>query len=636
MKPKLSVYLSDQVAKRLTLAANRPGTNKSAIVDAALDRFLNPERDQSGDAALVRRLDRMSRQLGQIDRDLSITAETIALFVRYYLTITPPLPSGDQNAARALGRERFDMFVAQVGKRVASGGRLVADVMERVSASNPDLFFRNLKRARRWASQRQTMKLIPVQWTQRASRRSILRKDERRSAMSDLLSPETRERRRNMLRTAMGPAIALALDEPDVVEVLVNPDGRLWLDRHGSGRADTGVVLTPHEAERIIRLVASHVRAEASGSSPVVSAELPETGERFEGLLPPVTLAACFAIRKPAMTTFRLADYVKAQIASPVMAKILTAAVAEGRNILVAGGTGSGKTTLANALLAEVAGLDQRVVIIEDTRELRCDAKDAVALRTKPGVATLADLVRSTLRLRPDRIVVGEVRGGEALDMLKAWNTGHPGGIATVHANSARAALYRIEQLIQEAVTTVPRRLIAEAIDLVVFIKGRGPGRRIETAVEVKGLDLSGSTSSKFRPACRTQSIILDRKLENPMMFGLRKSTRVRLGRVRDVAGPVMAEFGASAIVTLLTVSTAHAAGSGMPWEAPLERILESVQGPVAKIVAVMIITVTESRSPLATLRAASERWSRSCSAYPSPLPQARFFYRSFPSAAER
>jgi len=318
--------------------------------------------------------------------------------------------------------------------------------------------------------------------------------------LSDLLSPETRERRRNMLRTAMGPAIALALDEPDVVEVLVNPDGRLWLDRHGSGRADTGVILTPHEAERIIRLVASHVRAEASRSSPIVSAELPETGERFEGLLPPVALAACFAIRKPATTTFRLSDYVRAQIASPAMAKILTEAVARGRNILVAGGTGSGKTTLANALLAEVAGLDQRVVIIEDTRELRCDAKDAVALRTKPGVATLADLVRSTLRLRPDRIVVGEVRGGEALDMLKAWNTGHPGGIATVHANSARAALYRIEQLIQEAVTTVPRRLIAEAIDLVVFIKGRGPGRRIETTVEVKGLDLSGDYVLEIPP----------------------------------------------------------------------------------------------------------------------------------------
>ncbi|WP_407175368.1 P-type conjugative transfer ATPase TrbB [Bradyrhizobium sp. STM 3562] len=310
--------------------------------------------------------------------------------------------------------------------------------------------------------------------------------------MSDLLSPETRERRRGMLRTAMGPAISLALEEADVVEVMVNPDGKLWLDRHGSGRAGTGVILTAQEAERIIRLVASHVRAEASASSPIISAELPETGERFEGVLPPVSLAPCFSIRKPATTTFHLSDYVRAQIVSPTVTRVLAAAICERRSILIAGGTGSGKTTLANALLAEIARLDERIIIIEDTRELRCDARDAVTLRTRPGVANLADLVRSTLRLRPDRIIVGEVRGAEALDMLKAWNTGHPGGIATVHANSARAALYRIEQLIQEAVATVPRRLIAEAIDLIVFIKGRGPARRIETVAELKGLDPSG------------------------------------------------------------------------------------------------------------------------------------------------
>ncbi|WP_051334902.1 hypothetical protein [Bradyrhizobium sp. Ai1a-2] len=145
MKPKLSAYVSDSVAQRLELAARRPGTNKSAIVDAALDRFLNPERDTAGDAALVRRLDRISRQLERTERDLSVMAETIALFVRYYLTITPPLPSGDQDAARALGRERFDMFVAQVGKRVASGGRLVADVMDRITTSKPDLFMRNIE-----------------------------------------------------------------------------------------------------------------------------------------------------------------------------------------------------------------------------------------------------------------------------------------------------------------------------------------------------------------------------------------------------------------------------------------------------------------------------------------------------------
>jgi P-type conjugative transfer ATPase TrbB len=260
------------------------------------------------------------------------------------------------------------------------------------------------------------------------------------------------------------------------------------------------VILTPHEAERIIRLVASHVRAEASGTSPIISAELPESGERFEGLLPPVTLAPCFAIRKPAGKILHLKDYVAAEIMTPIVAKVLAEAVAEGRNILVAGGTGSGKTTLANALLAAVAVLEQRVVIIEDTRELQCAAKDTVTLRTKPGVATLADLVRSTLRLRPDRIIVGEVRGPEALDMLKAWNTGHPGGIATVHANSARAALYRLEQLVQEAVVTVPRRLIAEAIDYIVFLKGRGSGRRIDAIVEVKGLDSGGDYALVLPP----------------------------------------------------------------------------------------------------------------------------------------
>jgi type IV secretion system protein VirB11 len=177
---------------------------------------------------------------------------------------------------------------------------------------------------------------------------------------------------------------------------------------------------------------------------------------------------------------------------SAEVARLLSLAVVEKRNILIAGGTSSGKTTLANALLAELGARDERVILIEDTRELQCAAPDTVALRMRPGVVTMADLVRSTLRLRPDRIIVGEVRGGEALDMLKAWNTGHPGGIATVHANSARSALYRLDQLIQEAVVTVPRRLIAEAIDLIVFIAGRGTGRRIAAVECVEGLDAAG------------------------------------------------------------------------------------------------------------------------------------------------
>ena len=308
---------------------------------------------------------------------------------------------------------------------------------------------------------------------------------------------ESFERRRAMLRTAFGPAIAAALADPLTIEVLVNPDGVLRLDRLGEGRTDTGERLEPAQVERIVRLVASHVRAEVHAAAPIVSAELPPhgdglAGERFEGLLPPVAPGPCFAIRKPASRIYSLADYVRDGVMTAEAAQALALAASERRNILVAGGTSSGKTTLANALLAEIARLDERLVIIEDTRELQSAAPDTVALRTRPGVVSMADLVRSTLRLRPDRIIVGEVRGPEALDMLKAWNTGHPGGIATVHANGARAALYRLEQLVQEAVVTVPRRLIADAIDVVAFIAGRGADRRIDALVAVAGLDEAG------------------------------------------------------------------------------------------------------------------------------------------------
>jgi len=304
-------------------------------------------------------------------------------------------------------------------------------------------------------------------------------------------------RRRAMLRTAMGPTIAAALADAAVIEIMVNPDGTLRLDKLGEGRIDTGTIYEPAQVERIIRLVASHARSEVHAASPIVSAELPPHGEgaseRFEGVLPPVSEAPCFAIRKPAAKIYTLDDYVAAGIMDELAAASLRAGVHYARNILVAGGTSSGKTTLANALLAEMGELDERVILIEDTRELQCAAPDTVALRTRLGAVTIADLVRSTLRLRPDRIIVGEVRGREALDMLKAWNTGHPGGIATVHANSALSALYRLEQLVEEAVASAPKRLIAEAIDLIVFIAGRGLARRIETIARVDSVAADGS-----------------------------------------------------------------------------------------------------------------------------------------------
>lgn len=245
------------------------------------------------------------------------------------------------------------------------------------------------------------------------------------------MNGDAEKRRRAMLRTAMGQAITLALADADVSEVMLNPDGSLWIDRLSKGRSDTGLRLSSAEAERIIRLVASHVRMEAHENNPIISAELP-TGERFEGVLPPVSGAPCFAIRKPAGRILTLSDYVQEHIILPVQADALRKAVRNRMNILIAGGTSSGKTTLANALLAEIAGTNDRVILIEDTRELHCAAKDCVSLRTRSGFVSMADLVRSTLRLRPDRIIVGEVRGHEALDMLKAWNTGHPGGIQIV------------------------------------------------------------------------------------------------------------------------------------------------------------------------------------------------------------
>jgi type IV secretion system protein VirB11 len=291
-----------------------------------------------------------------------------------------------------------------------------------------------------------------------------------------------------MLRTALGPAIARFLEDPAVVEVMLNPDGRLWVDRLSDGLSDTGERLSAADGERIVRLVAHHVGAEVHDRRPRVSAELPETGERFEGLLPPVVTAPVFAIRKPAVAVFTLDDYVAAGIMTADQAAILRQAVASRANILVAGGTSTGKTTLTNALLAEVAKTTDRVIVIEDTRELQCLAQNIVAMRTKDGVATLSDLVRSSLRLRPDRIPIGEVRGSEALDLLKAWGTGHPGGIGTIHAGSALGALRRLEQLIQEAVVTVPRALIAETIDLVAVLSGRGSARRLAELARVDGL----------------------------------------------------------------------------------------------------------------------------------------------------
>ena len=305
-------------------------------------------------------------------------------------------------------------------------------------------------------------------------------------------STQSLDRRIRMLRTAMGPLIAAALADPDVVEVMLNPDGSLWVDRLSTGRTPTGETLSAADGERIIRLVAAHVGVEVHRGRPLLSAELPETGERFEGVLPPASPAPAFALRKRAVGVIPLEDYVRDGVLAEGQVAFLRSAVRERQNILVAGGTSTGKTTLANALLAEIAATDDRVLVLEDTVELQCVAKDHVPLRTRPGVVSMTELVRATMRLRPDRVVVGEVRGGEALDLVKVWGTGHPGGIATVHAGSAQGALLRLEQLILEVAMTPPRALIAEAVNVVVFIAGRGRARKVRTVARVTGFDSNG------------------------------------------------------------------------------------------------------------------------------------------------
>lgn len=288
-------------------------------------------------------------------------------------------------------------------------------------------------------------------------------------------------RRRSALVRALGPAVAHALGEADVVEALVNADGRLWLDRLGRGLEPTAHTLSIAERETAIRLLAHEAGETVGAERPALSTILPDSAARVQALLPPLVEAPVIAIRKRPSRIFELDDYVTAGIATRAQADVLRAAVAHRRNIVVAGGTGSGKTTLLNALLAETPFLTARVIILEDTSELQCASPNSVQMLTKRSEpqTTMRDLVKMTLRLRPDRIVVGEVRDGAALEVLKAWNTGHPGGLLTLHANSAADALSRLEELAMEASAAPPTRLIQATVDLVVFITRTETGRRI-------------------------------------------------------------------------------------------------------------------------------------------------------------
>lgn len=305
-------------------------------------------------------------------------------------------------------------------------------------------------------------------------------------------SNTTLSRQKEALGRALGPQILGFLNDPKVIEIMLNPDGKLWIDELGGEMSHVGN-LDGIRSRTILDTVAAMLETVITPANPILECELPIDGSRFEGLIPPLVAQPMFAIRKKALHIFTLADYVAKGIMTQAQLVAIEAAILARKNILVCGGTGTGKTTLVNAVLEGISRLLplNRLVVIEDTRELQSKAENVVFLRTSDNT-DMTRLLRASMRLRPDQIMVGEVRDFSALALLKAWNTGHPGGAGTVHANDANAALIRIEQLIQEVSNHPQQKLIAEAVNLVVSIERTSNNRIVREVMQVNGWTETG------------------------------------------------------------------------------------------------------------------------------------------------
>ena len=278
------------------------------------------------------------------------------------------------------------------------------------------------------------------------------------------------KRHAEMLIMALGADIIGFLEDVSVTEVMLNSDGRLWVEKYDEGKIFSGIFIEKERAANIIKLLAAMQQKIINHACPELACEIEEFGVRFQGWFPPVVKAATFSMRKVASRIFSLNDYRASAAITEKQAEQVRLAIKERKNILIAGGSGSGKTTFANALLHELELSLDRIIILEDLPELQIKAKNCVRLISNENVS-MRSLVKSAMRMRPDRIIVGEVRDGSALELLKAWNTGHPGGICTVHANSCGSALARLEDLAHEAAGAIPVRLVSEAINLVIFMR---------------------------------------------------------------------------------------------------------------------------------------------------------------------
>jgi pilus assembly protein CpaF len=289
------------------------------------------------------------------------------------------------------------------------------------------------------------------------------------------------------------------LDDDTVTEVMVNAQSSIYVEEAGKLHRTHARFLSEDHLRRVIERIVSQVGRRIDESSPMVDARLPD-GSRVNAVIPPLAVdGPSLTIRKFARDPYQVPDLIRFGTLSPEIADLLRACV-EGRlNVLICGGTGTGKTTMLNVLSSFIPG-DERIVTIEDAVELQLQQDHVIRLESRPpniegqGAVAIRDLVRNALRMRPDRIIVGEVRGGEALDMLQAMNTGHDGSLATLHANSPRDALSRLETMVLMAGMDLPvraiREQVASALDLIVHVtRLRDGSRRVTHITEVQGME---------------------------------------------------------------------------------------------------------------------------------------------------